>query len=416
MKWLISALCVLVIPFILASCSAAEPAQAVDAPEAPSSKASDASVPVSVSSAESPEASVDGSESSDEDMSDEPEVYIPMDGMTIEQVAEAYFEQHYIAYSSLRHIDTSAILDMKKQANINMLDWSEMLIMRRRLIKENDFCYVETEMLPYAIEYDSEAEDDRMDFWHRRNANLGDAVLHFRIKGEAGKAYPPIMAMNSQHSMFFEKIDGVWKVTMHYFPGSIRKFTRAGNIAVLDEDEMLESLMDEFEPQSFSEPPEIPNNAVLYDADAAVSYALDYTEHENPDFYRIIDWVGNCANFVSQCVSEGFGGGAESMTADWNGGDGGTPAWENVNYFWSSFTGSERLAGQILAGAWELENGDIIQTQIASTTEEERFTHMLIVTDEKKLMLSQNTPACFVYYSDLVNLNTRMVRPVFLAK
>ena len=46
--------------------------------------------------------------------------------------------------------------------------------------------------------------------------------------------------------------------------------------------------------------------------------------------------------------------------------------------------------------------------------QEEKYTHALLVVDSEKLMLAQNSPACFVYYSDLVNNYARFIRPVSL--
>lgn len=380
------------------------------APPAPVQVEAEETRPAISSSAPDPTAEDTGNEEPEDELET---VYEPAYNLSPKELVEAYFEQQYLAWSNLEHIDISSILDMENSANRNMLKWSEYLTRRRRLLLENGFCHVDTEQLPYVIEYDEAPEDDRMELWREWMVETGTDVLHFRIRGEKGKAYPPIMAVNSQHTMFFKEIDGRKKISLHYFPGSVRKFTRAGALKIPDEETIREQLKFEFAPRD-SEPAAAPVNSLIYDGDQAAEYARRFTEDPNPDFYQITDWVGNCANFVSQCVWAGFGE-ESAMTDQWAGNGGGTPAWENVNYFWSYITGGQELHGQELESASELKNGDIIQTRTATIkSDPERFNHMMIVVDEDTLLLAQNSPNCFVYYSDLVNVETRLIRPTDL--
>ena len=61
-----------------------------------------------------------------------------------------------------------------------------------------------------------------------------------------------------------------------------------------------------------------------------------------------------------------------------------------------------------------LKTGDLVHIGSYVCAEEEKYTHALLVADSEKLMLAQNSPACFVYYSDLVNNYARFIRPVSL--
>jgi hypothetical protein len=261
-----------------------------------------------------------------------------------------------------------------------------------------------------------------MRFWQRRSPADGEtAVLHFRITGEKGRAYPPIMAMNAQHSIFLCQTDGVWRITRHYFPGSTRKFGRVSLSGVPSDDIMLRELREEFAPASAPAASQIPGGANAYSAELAVAYAIKYTETPNPAFYHIGDWMGNCANFVSQTLWGGFGGGSAddpagypNMTRQWYGGEGGgMPSWENVDYFWSNITTSQSMKGDILPAVSALSAGDVIQTRSASGSDS-GYSHMLLMVDDDTLTLAQNSPGCFVYYSDLVNIDARFVRPVYL--
>lgn len=338
-----------------------------------------------------------------------PAVYKPDKGMTAEAVISAYFEQQYLAYATFTDIDLSAIIDMHDKNNQNMVNWIKMLNHRRRLIAENNFCYVETKKFPYTIQFEQEPDDQRMQVWSRRLDIQEYTILHFRIDGEPGKAYPPNMAINSQHSMVLKQVDGEWKITMHYFPGSRRKYG-IGTVTVPPEHKMLADLKSEFSQHPETGSPDFPQGALRYDSRKAVDYAKKYTEVKNPSFHDIGDWGGNCANFVSQSVWAGFG--SVRTTSEWNDG---VAAWNHVGYFWEYITRGTGLGGYELTGVSELKNGDIVQTRSLSNVDEpDRFTHELIVVDEKNLKLAQNTPATFVYYSDLVNTQTRIIRPLYL--
>ena len=348
-----------------------------------------------------------------------PETFTPGGNLTPEETVAAYFEQLYRGYTTFRFIDISAILWLEEVAVSNSVVWNQMLTQRRRLLYDNGLCYVQTEAFPYEIEY-CEADslrDERLTYWLERRPFQDDEIaLHFEIKGEAGVAYPPFMPTGAQHTIRLKEFDGVWKITLHYFPGSVRKFVRAGTLELPAEEEMLEDLLEEFSPAGFGEETEPPAGAIPYDAGAATDYALAYTEEANPDFYHVGDWMGNCANFTSQCIWKGFG---EHMTDSWYAVGGGSPAWENVKYFWDYIAEGTEMGGLTLEGISEIANGDMIQTAAGpyrsrGGDDADDYSHSMLVVDDGSFLLAQNTPACFVYYSDIVNVRTRFVRPTYL--
>ena len=349
--------------------------------------------------------------------------------LSAEQTIQAYFEQQYLSYINLSYTDISPLLDMEQAQNRNLVVWLQTLTQRRRLLTQHNLCYVETQKFPYTIQYlqNNELTDDRMNFWNNRGIveeSEDSATFHFVILGEKGKVYPPMMATGAEHTILMRKVNGVWKIYFHYYPGSVRRFYRSGEAVLPSEEEMLAELLKEFFPASV-QAVSIPAGAKPYNGELAARYAQNYTETPNPGFYKISDWMGNCMNFVSQCVWYGFGSeqltgpsGRQNMTAEWYaGGGGGSPAWENVDHFWRYATDSKGFLGQVLPGVSALREGDIVQTRSArpGSTNTEDYNHCLILMDKERLVLAQNSPACFLYYSDIVNVQYRFLRPVSLS-
>ena len=357
--------------------------------------------------------------------------YVPDHTLSMQETIENYFSLQYDIYTGMRYFDISCLIDTSQQRLKNELVWLETLTLRRQLITQNQFCYVETRKYPYTISFNENAEDDRMEFWRSHNIGAeGGTAVNFTITGEKGKAYPPFLAVNNQHTMFLKQENGVWKIIFHYYSGASR--FRDKTLVVPREAELLSSLKDEFKavPANSAENARIPSSAAAYNGTNAAEYAKKYTETANPIFYNAGDWQGNCANFTSQCIWAGFGGSGQSdvsnrrfMTSQWYGGDGGgSPAWESVVNFWnyatnSSGSGSKGLHGTVAKSILQLKPGGIIQTrQQGANDAEEAFSHSLLLVDPSTLMLAQNSPNNLIYYSDLVNSEMRFYNTVCLVE
>ncbi len=335
-----------------------------------------------------------------------------------------YFDALYDSYIAMLPVDITPIVDTDFEMMQNVLNWNEILQMRRRIIEEKDYCYVETERFDYDIEYikKRDLDDQRMDYIRLKDYGANATVLHFVIKGEEGKAYPPIFALNSQHTVIVtEEEEGVFKIAYHYFPGSEGKFENDLPVTVPTEEELTALLSSEFE-YAVGFNLEKPKYEKTYNADAAVEYALTYCEKQNPDFYFVGDWYGNCMNFSSQCIWSGFREEGDSpkntgsMTYKWYcTKSGGTLPWSSVSRFWN-WTGEKNCAMQTASfrNINLTENGDIVNIGSYVCETPEKYTHALIIVDEEKMLLAQNSPACFVYYSDLANNYSRFIRPISL--
>ena len=59
-----------------------------------------------------------------------------------------YFDALYDSYIEMLPVDISPVIDKDFEMMENVLNWNNLLAMRRSIISENDYCYVETERFP----------------------------------------------------------------------------------------------------------------------------------------------------------------------------------------------------------------------------------------------------------------------------
>jgi len=154
-----------------------------------------------------------------------------------------------------------------------------------------------------------------------------------------------------------------------------------------------------------------------YNRERALLYAERYAFSQNPIFGDFRELGGNCTNFVSQCVSSGFGDeeNVDPMTKKWFAGSGGgTSPWENCDYFWDYAVNNKGIGGQVLSSVSQMQGGDVLQLRSIGANDPDDFSHTLFMVDSEKGIFAQNSPSNFVYYSDLVNIVSRYFRPAYL--
>ncbi|MDR2908531.1 MAG: amidase domain-containing protein [Oscillospiraceae bacterium] len=354
---------------------------------------------------------------------------------TPQQVVEAYLELIYLGYLEMEPADLGIALDLWIYNMHNLDIWQQHLIQRRRLLDEAGLVYVEKKRYPYTVRWlePDEITDGRLGMWEGWDFMDGaEVTLHFVVEGEEGVGYPPLLAVNGQQTVRLRREGESYKITFVYFPGAARKFYTYEYLDIYSDEDVSASLTEEFGESKTARDPEglfeLPGRA--YDPGLAASYAAAFAQAANPAFYHAGDWAGNCMNFVCQSILHGFGDGripmpiADSfkyMTGDWYAGEGGgVLAWENVDFFWDFATDpGGPMAGRILLGAGELSVGDVVQTRPLYPADDgqedpEDFAHALIVVEGDTLLLAQNSPSNYIYYSDLVDVSLRYYRPLAL--
>ena len=341
----------------------------------------------------------------------QPEVFLPNRILGAKETVEAYLSQIYRSYIGLFTIDMSSIIDTGYQEMKNVQTWLDTLVMQHRIMLEYDLCYVETTAFPYSISYEEEPEDNRMQYFEEEFEGQFETALHLRITGLDDRAYPPLFALNSQHTFLLSKTSsGGYKIIKHYYPGSERNFKYPGELEMPNPKELKNELIKRLS-TPVSDATGLPDRA--YSCERASKYALRYMLSPNVEFYRVIDWFGNCQNFVSQAVWYGLF--CEMDENEWFAGiGGGTLAWENVDYFWDWAVVRGGLDGEAVEHVLALRRGDILQLRTHGVGEPDDFSHVIILTDESTLTFAQNSPPCLVNFSDLVNIEYRMFSPFSL--
>ncbi len=352
-------------------------------------------------------------------------ITVPESSLSLEETIQKYFELQYEMYIDMKYTDLRYFLDIDKLNNKNYVHWLRNLFTRREVIEENQDIYVEKEIKPFYIIFNQEPEDDRMTFYEEREIIIDyDEIIHFTIASDNDIGYPPFFALNDQHTMALNHEKGRWKIIFHYFPGSSRH--RADTLRNITSREKMEKLI-ELELVNNFESDEIViyDQGIPYSNDKAVYYANKYISNHNDRFYLIDDWMGNCANFTSQAIWYGFAKSEDVnirdyMTSQWYAGHGGgSPAWENVSYFWRFITkdsmgNQQGIYGQTVDNINLLEKGGLIQIKSKASPDNGSFSHNLILVDKDKMILAQNSPDCLIYYSDLVNVDFRFFNPKML--
>lgn len=123
-----------------------------------------------------------------------------------------------------------------------------------------------------------------------------------------------------------------------------------------------------------------------YDREAVLAYAKTWAMRRNPRYADFTQMVGDCTNFVSQCIYAGAGVMNPEPVFGWyyRGMNDRAPAWTGVDALCRFLTGNRGLGPFAkLCDREELQVGDVIQLQ----NREGRFYHGLVVVSAGKNLL-----------------------------
>lgn len=152
-----------------------------------------------------------------------------------------------------------------------------------------------------------------------------------------------------------------------------------------------------------------PHTDHYYSSSRAVSYANKFVNTANSYFYTA---SLDCTNFVSQCISYGFGQSTSysssssyrmvsgSYSNGWFAGSGGgSGPWESVSHHWNYMTSSKtNLDGPRVnsTSLSSLKNGDVMQIDLDSNG---TYDHSVICVDTTNKKFAQHSYNGYRYYS-----------------
>lgn len=165
-----------------------------------------------------------------------------------------------------------------------------------------------------------------------------------------------------------------------------------------------------------------------YDRSRAVAYANNFvvTPNAYPNGYFYIAGNGDCTNFVSQCISYGFGvtsnynsatsyrmDGSSTYYAGWYGGSGGgSYAWETVGPLGDYLLSDKIIRGPISSttSLGSMQNGDVLQISFQGNG----WNHSVICVDPSQRKFASHSPNQYVYWSNYEGShNHRFIKPNF---
>lgn len=208
---------------------------------------------------------------------------------------------------------------------------------------------------------------------------------------------------NIDHMFTLVQVGGTWRIREHLFGGTVARyvmdsFPRGMGVDMLDAmisvSRTRDLIIDDAKANVLARrtrdnpgQPLAPMVSRVYDRDAAVAYATQWSLKRNPDWPIYDEWGGNCNNFTSQCL---FAGGVpmdHQGQAQWKWYDerwdrsetasGRSDSWASVNAFYRYAAANigHGLVSQVDADYWTGEPGDLLQLGFLNA-----WQHSVVIT------------------------------------
>ncbi len=341
---------------------------------------------------------------------------INKDGNRIKNVIENYYSDSYEMWMDLKVGNLSKYLDFESIQCYNKVI----------ALEEN------IEKWKYGIEeYHSKDFREKHDiFFEYDSIEIMDntAIVKVNLSGETKgqPAYPFFVALG-ENTFILKKKGSNWLINEHeysniYFYEKSKSEKISYDIAKLrkeidkyqeevKKDELLDEIVRVY-----------PSTDYYYSNSRAVQYANEFVENNNSYFYTA---GSDCTNFVSQCVSYGFGSTTNYSTSTsyrmvsgtystgWFGGSGGgSGPWESVDDHWDYMTSSKTNENgpRVAVTSWSsLPSGGIMQIDFDSDGD---YDHSVICVDRSTEKFAQHSFNRYAYYYQYVG-DKRFYKPSY---
>lgn len=336
----------------------------------------------------------------------------------INDTIERYYELSYDMWWNLEEVSFADVLDMDSVQSYNKVIALREVIFNWKYSIANGFYKGQREKNLVEIE-----------FVESRIVDSETASVIFKLKPmtESRGAYPPFVCLG-ENSFVLKNKNGKWLIANHDYDGYLfeKSLTEKQSVdyqAIIDNylgvDEL--TIANELsEDNSVFTPYAYPYTDYSYNAQRAVRYANRFVYNYNTHFAPIEG--RDCTNFVSQCVSYGFGSSTDYETessyrtvytgsyySGWYAPNG---AWVSVNSNWDyMFSSKLNLAGPRVQEVTvaTMQNGDILQIDFQG---DGSYDHSAILVDAENQLFAQHSPDTYATYNDYVGVK-RLYRPKF---
>lgn len=331
------------------------------------------------------------------------------DASEIENTITEYYNISYDSWLSGKYQDLSDYLYLESNQSYNKITTLKECILRWEHALEQDNFVDPRKRLDITFEFGELQENSD-----------GTVNIVVYLEGDHSEAYPYFV--NFGRNEFTLVLDNnLWKISSHEYDGlSLYEYPDTTKVEfdaskVLNEIDTSNSTDISIETNSLEEnvePCGYPYTSYAYSSSRAVEYANDFCENRNTYFYKANE---DCTNFVSQCVSYGFGSSTSytssssyrmvsgaSYTSGWYASSGGgSAAWESVTSHWNYMVSAKTnttgpRVSQITASS--LGNGCVIQID---HTSDGTYDHSVICVDASTQKIAQHSDNRFRFLYDI---------------
>lgn len=327
----------------------------------------------------------------------------------IKTTIEKYYDMSYDSYLDLEMKDMSSVLDANSLWGKNFLIVMEENISSMKYSHEKGYSDFEQKRLPLTISFSEISIDENV------------ATVKVKVDGDRMEGYPLFICFD-ENIFTLKEEDGHWLITAVECDDVLFKMLNTKEFQPVDSTELHKKIDEEFDSikeQTENTDREYPYEDYYYSTSRAVNYANNFVSNGNNYFYNASPV--DCTNFVSQCVSYGFGNGSSysspssyrMVQGTWSAGSGGGfPAWETVSSHWNYMLRSKpnEEGPRVANTSWSsLQNGGIMQIDFDY---DGVYDHSVICVSKEQEKFAQHSDNGYRYYSQY-NGSKRFYQPSF---
>ncbi len=353
---------------------------------------------------------------------------VSTDEEEIKNVIVDFYEEFYDAWYSLEYNDFSDVLNPNSVQCCNKIITLTRVIDRWKYLISNGLYKGQRDKLSLAFQFDSICIYDdyavvSVNITHDEN----DKSL---VHSPDGMCAFPFFVSFGANQFGLVKIDGKWLIDEHEYEDVWFYEESVDELITYDRDSDMADLESEYSVEDEGidicavDPPYTGvHQEYAYSPTRAVSYAYTHCESPNSIFYEAPE---DCTNFVSQCISYGFGSSSSYSSLDsfrmvsgtystgwYADAGGGSAAWESVTAHWNYMTSDKaNKSGPrvvLIPSIGNICDGDVMQIDFQR---DGGYDHSVICVDAVNGTFAQHSGDHLGHINDYTG-NKRIYRPTY---